>query len=459
MKKILFIFSIIISYSFTIATATAQMDSVWADTLEKTFQATCAAEQMLGSAVAVRFSDGTTWSSTHGNHGSVPLTTEMLYDMGSSTKTMIASIIFMLEDEGLLTLNDTIYSYISPIQHIPSGIKIKHLLAHTSGVYNYTEHPNFIASINNDISKFWHPDSLLSNFLNAPNFAIGTEYRYSNTGYLLLGKLIENIENKPLNQVLSERIFSPLGLNDMYLDQYDSYSKTKTGSWLTSTNYFNTNFISFMSSAWAAGGVVTTPEDFAKYAHAFGSGQLFEGNPEERLFAVSNNLSSYEYYGLGAIKTDINNHSYIGHDGRTIQNAEMEYSIDSDFSIVISNLDYNYYYEVRRLKFKLLELMEYIEVTNDSLMDALNTQGIKNPDYELNVFPNPSSNTMQIEIKPEIDSFSQVNVFNVAGQLVYSDNVYQSNYTLTKNQIGTGVFILQIVDNTQVINTKRILFK
>ncbi len=345
----------------------AQMNTLWGDTLEKTFYTKCKEEKMLGCAASVMFSDGSVWASAHGNHGSIPLTTDMLYDMGSSSKTMIASLIFMLEDEGLLSIEDTLYSYLSPIEDIPSGIRIKHLMGHTSGVFSYTNHPDFSTTINNDVSKFWHPDSILATFLNPPNFAIGTHYRYSNTGYILLGQVIERIENKPLNQVLSERIFNPLGLAHMYLDQYDTYADVKTGAWLSETSYYDEDFVSFMSSAWAAGGIVTKPQDCARYAHALGSGQLFEGNVTNRLFSNSNEVSGSESYGYGAIKTIYNNHVYIGHDGRTIQNAEMEYSIDSDFSLVILNLDYNYYYEVRRLKFKMLDLMEYIEATNDSL--------------------------------------------------------------------------------------------
>jgi CubicO group peptidase (beta-lactamase class C family) len=351
------------------------MNIIWADTLEKTFQTTCTDEEMMGSAISIMFSDNSIWSSAHGYHGSsTPLTTDMLYDMGSSSKTMIASLIFMLEDEDLLSIEDTIYSYITPIQNIPFGIRIKHLMGHTSGVFSYTNHPNFGPTINNDKSKFWHPDSILATFLNPPNFAIGTHYSYSNTGYILLGKVIESIEKKPLNQVLAERIFNPLRLKHMYLDQYDTYSEVKTGAWLSESNYYDGNYVSFMSSAWAAGGIVTKPEDCARYAHALGSGQLFEGNVTNRVFSNCNELSSSEWYGYGLIKTIYNNHVYLGHDGRTIQNAEMEYSVDSEFSLVVLNLDYDYYYEVRRLKFEMLDLVEYIEATNNSLLDTINAR-------------------------------------------------------------------------------------
>ena len=124
-----------------------------------------------------------------------------------------------LQEEGKLNINDKISSYlkgdnITKIRNAESAT-IRQLMQHSSGINNYIQSLQFqTASLNNLIKK-WNADELLKYSYNkAPYFSPDEDVQYSNSGYILLGLLIEDIEGKPLYQVFDEKIINPLGLTN-----------------------------------------------------------------------------------------------------------------------------------------------------------------------------------------------------------------------------------------------------
>ena len=309
----------------------AQMSQFIGDTLSKVFHYHQNRLNMNGVAVAVCLPDGSIWSEAAGKYGYDMLHTNMLYDIGSNTKTMVASIILMLEEENKLSIDDQLSTYLPPIDNITPGITLKQLLSHRSGLYSYTEHPDFNSQITGSIYKVFTPDEVLDLFVNSPLSPPGTKYRYSNTNYILLGLVIEAIENKPLYKVMRERIFDANNLSNTYLDAYENYTLPKPGVWFSPTQYDSTNYVSFMSSAWAAGGVVATPEDFAQWGHQFYRGDMLSNASMQKMTNGESTLSDGTHYGLGVMKHTINGYEYLFHGGTTLQNSEIHYSVSSDF--------------------------------------------------------------------------------------------------------------------------------
>lgn len=432
----------------------AQINVRWADTLNHLLTKSRVDENMKGLAAGVVFSDGSIWSAADGYHGNAALSKDYLYDIGSNTKSMVSTIILQMEEEGKLSIDDTLYKYLSPIQHVSNGITLKQLLSHRSGVYSYTNHPNFSPEINTNDTKFWHPDSILSSFLNPSNFSPGSSFDYSNTNYLLLGQVAEFIDNKPLNQILSDRIFNPIGLDSTFLDQYDSYNLIKTGAWLSSTNYFSDDFISFMSCAWAAGGVVSTPRDFARYAHQLFSGQLFSAASLQKI-QTGTSIGGGGVYGLGAIKWYYRGKYYLGHGGTTLQNSEMEYSISSNFSLVLMNIDLGFGTETARTKLKFISLLEYIEDQEASV--GLNENSLEG--LEVKAFPNPSSDIVKFEVKTKSNnSVLRLELRDITGKMVKASKLENNRVELNKAEIGNGVFIATIFKNEKWVANKKVIF-
>ncbi len=237
--------------------------------------------------------------------------------VGSIVKTFTATTILLLQEEGKLNLNDRITNYLSSydIRDIENAdqVTIKQLLQHSSGIYNYILNSNFQLASFNDLIKEWGPDDLLE-YARGENhyFSPGTDVRYSNTNYILLGMIISNIENKPFYKVFEDKIFSPLSLNstqfaaentvpDGIIRGYiDLYSKL---------NLINTTYYSGWDYYTADGGLISNVYDLNTFTNALFNGQIisqpslnqmldfsYPNNPNDDFFSIS--------YGLGTFKIE-----------------------------------------------------------------------------------------------------------------------------------------------------------
>ena len=148
-------------------------------------------------------------------HNNISMKSCNITRAGSIIKMYVAVTLLKLQEEGKLDLDDKVTDHLN--DEILSKIKntdkstIRQLLQHSSGIYNYILNPQFqTASLNNLIKEWQAPDLLFYAKNMEPYFQPGEDVHYSNTGYIILGMLIEKIENKPLYQVLDEKIFTPL---------------------------------------------------------------------------------------------------------------------------------------------------------------------------------------------------------------------------------------------------------
>ncbi|HLW62395.1 MAG TPA: serine hydrolase domain-containing protein [Flavobacterium sp.] len=235
--------------------------------------------------------------------------------VGSTIKMFTATLILQLQEEGLLNLDDKISDYLQNphIESIPNANQatIRQLLHHSSGIYNYIQNLQFQTASLNDLIKEWTPNELLEYAHNkAPYFAPSEDVRYSNTGYILLGLLIEQIENKPLYQVFEEKIIIPMGLsntqfagkdpvpNGIVRGYIDLYSNLQV---IESTYYSGWDYYT------ADGGLISNVNDLNVFFRALMSGQLINQNSLDEMldWKAPNEQDSefYEiYYGLGIFK-------------------------------------------------------------------------------------------------------------------------------------------------------------
>lgn len=279
----------------------------------------------------------------------------------------------------------------------------------------------------------------------------GSSFEYSNTNYLLLGQVIEAIEQKPFNQVLSDRLFTPFQLNNSYLDQYDPYTQTKVGAWFTQGGYDGTDYVSFMSSAWAAGGVVATPNDLAMWAYRLYRGDVLSAGSLDKM-RTGTPLQGGATYGLGVIESTIDGKTYLGHGGTTLQNSEMQYSLSSDFSVVVMNMDYGFYSQTTTLEEELIKLV-------DALMVQVSTEEINTKQLEVKLYPNPSSSQMTLDVGFESAGKPvSIEVLDLTGRLVYQQQSVSGTAILDKENIGSGIFVANVLSDNVLIGSKKIVF-
>ena len=143
-------------------------------------------------------------------------TTETKHKIWSITKQFTAVAILILEERGLLRVEDSLRKYFPDYAELNPNITIHHLLNHTSGIFNYSNLPDS----HKTFQRMCHKKSdLIKIFLNNPlDFEPGTQWKYSNTGYFILGMLIEKLSGKNYSEFLTENIFIPLGMFNTGVD-------------------------------------------------------------------------------------------------------------------------------------------------------------------------------------------------------------------------------------------------
>ena len=194
-----------------------------------------------------------------------PLTAATRYRIGSITKMFTAVMIFQLVEEGKLKLTDTLDKFFPQIPN-SRKITIAQILAHRSGIHDIFGDRNLRPSKTDPITK----DELLALIAKGtPDFEPDAKHSYSNSGYILLGLILEKLTGKPYGEALKERITSKIGLNDTYIAN-GNIDVNKNES-LTYRNYpggWKQERETHPSILFGAGSIVSTPNDLTKFIQA-----------------------------------------------------------------------------------------------------------------------------------------------------------------------------------------------
>lgn len=260
---------------------------------------------VLGLLSAVQFEEKDIWRGASGQFdrgNSRELRADDAFQIGSITKVFISTIVLQLMEENKLHLDSTITTYLSTeiralfndVQFFDE-IKVRNLLNHSSGIYNYTN--TIWNGITDNPTRQWTPVEILGVAAEqSPVFEPGTIHAYSNSNFIFLGLIIEYLSGKPVNEVLKERIYDRIDLKHTYFAEADSkigelahaYEKNVDGS------------IVNMSMAFTAGAMVSTTDDLIVFIKALVNGELFENSEtfQEMIKASSDG------FGLGIFVSD-----------------------------------------------------------------------------------------------------------------------------------------------------------
>jgi len=176
----------------------------------------------MGVSAAVIMPDGAIWTGVSGlSHPGCPITPDMLFDIGSTGKNLMAALVLDLVDDGLLSLDDPVSKYLPPFPNVDGGITIRQLLNHTSGLYMWVEHPD--SPINTpyyeiDFDKWWSVEEMFSELGGKPYFAPGEGWHYTQAGFQLARLIVEKITKSTVPVEIQKRLLDPLDIHGMLLD-------------------------------------------------------------------------------------------------------------------------------------------------------------------------------------------------------------------------------------------------
>jgi len=204
---------------------------------------------------------------------SKPLTPGTVLRLGSITKQFTSAAILLLADDGKLALNDPITRFFPDYPTGGKVITVEHLLTHTSGIASFTGKPDYGANMARDVGVA----QMIDSFKNDPlEFEPGTQYRYNNSGYFLLGAIIEKVSGQTYAGFLAQRIFTPLGMKDTAFEGHERSQAPRAGGYSKGEQGFEAAEKLSMSQPYAAGALVSTVDDLARWNAAIAAGKLLK---------------------------------------------------------------------------------------------------------------------------------------------------------------------------------------
>ena len=244
---------------------------------------------------------------------------DRLFGIGSVTKTFTSTLVLQLVQEGSIRLEDTIGTWLRDYKNVNGAITVRQLLQHTGGLFNYTNSQAFWAYTFDNLARVLTPDEILQ-FVGPSQFAPGSAWQYSNTGYVLLGMIIERVTGKSLEEELERRFLSPLALSSIAMGSADSLPGEVVAHWDDFTGDNVPEDLrgyprqAIYSGAWAAGGLFSTVRDLALWGDRLYTGTLLSQEMMQEKVKFRN-LPSGGGYGLGVMRGNFGGRTAWGHNG------------------------------------------------------------------------------------------------------------------------------------------------
>jgi CubicO group peptidase (beta-lactamase class C family) len=242
----------------------------------------------------------------------VRVTVETVFEIGSVTKQFTAAGILLLAQEGKLSVEERISKYLKGTPDAWSNITIRHLLSHTSGLKSYTGLDGF------ELTRHLTRAQFIQQMAKQPmEFQPGDSWKYCNTGFNLLGFIIENVSGTNYWAFLRERIFQPLGMNAT-TDRLPRVIIPHRASGYEQANHMHINRDYDLTDVFSAGAIVSTVGDLAIWNAALDCEALLSASSKELMWTpVKLNDGKPTKYGFGWFIESTDGHKNIGHSGST----------------------------------------------------------------------------------------------------------------------------------------------
>jgi D-alanyl-D-alanine carboxypeptidase len=289
---------------------------------------------MPGISAAILFPDGTVWRATSGFADVAAkrrLTADTEFAVASISKTFLAALILVLEDEGRLDLEAPVTTYL-PALTVNPAITIRQLLDHTSGLHDFFYDPEIDEALLADRTRTWTAEEALL-YVGKPYFEPGAGWHYSNTNYVILGMVAEAVGGAPLAEQLRTRFLAPLGLDHTHYQGVEkplgpvarAYRFSGPGLRLRPIPLSDGSnivpFTSVVTAAGSAGSVASTADDLVTWAKALYGGRLL--SPASLTAMVADVAVTAPFkpsipYGLGVQAATVDGRPTLGHSGRLL---------------------------------------------------------------------------------------------------------------------------------------------
>ncbi len=308
--------------------------SAQADEVDKYIHAQLAEQHIPGAAVAIIRNGRVVKAEGYGLASvefNIPATKETVFEIGSISKQMTAAAIMLLVEESKINLDEKIKQYLPNAPDGWKNVSVRNRLTRTSGMKSYPGLSGF------ELTKRLKRDEFIKALsAHSLEFEAGTNWKYSNSGYNLLGFIIETVSGKSYWDFMRERIFKPLGMNKT-ADRDPQYiiPNRATGYEWENDKLVGRDYD--LTDVFSAGAIVSTVTDLAKWDAAWRSDTLLKKESKAQIWTpVSFNDGKPYPYGFGWSVTEFRGHKLISHGGQTAGfAANISRYTDDDLTVII----------------------------------------------------------------------------------------------------------------------------
>ena len=242
----------------------------------------------------------------------IPNTPSTKFRLGSITKQFTSMAIMQLQEKGLLSVNDPITKHLPDYPKTGDGITIHHLLTHSSGIPSYTGVPEYQKNMRVAFTTV----QMIDGFKDKPlEFTPGEKFKYDNSGYFLLGAIIEKISGQAYDQYLQTHIFDPLGMKDSGYDRPQALLKRRAAGYeWSAAGLRNTEYLD-MGQPFAAGSLYSTVEDLYTWDQALYTEKLVKRATLDQIFTPRIDSGQDAKYAYGWTVSTVHKRTMIGHGG------------------------------------------------------------------------------------------------------------------------------------------------
>lgn len=264
----------------------------------------------------------------------IPASTDTKYAIGSITKTFTAAMMMQLVEQGKINLDTKLADFYPDLPNA-QDITIQQMLNHTSGLHNFTNDSIYYTYMEQEKTK----EELLAIFkAQEADFAPSKGYEYSNTAYVLLGYMIEDMTKKTYADALQKLVLNKLELTNTYFNRSTDKTQQEADSYIPTGKTWTPASKTNMFIPHAAGAIFSTPSDLTQFIEGLFSGKLVQDSTLTQMLEMGE-----ENYGLGILSAPFGSKTFYGHTGGIDGYlSNLFYSPDDSIAIAITANGVNY---------------------------------------------------------------------------------------------------------------------